>query len=158
MQHEESHPEQSPPNPQPENKKQCHYCHQKIHLDASVCQHCQHHQNRLIQYIQGYVLGLVFLIIEVSSRQFWEARKERITTQEVKCELLRVGFDLIDIGNNIYYALYRVPATTEKEREEMFGRIAALKKRLKEEHSRSHCPYFPEMDYPTKTFGLSPPP
>jgi len=158
MKHEESRREQSPSNPQPKNEKQCRYCRQEIRSDASVCQHCQRHQRRLWQYIQSYAILPTSIMVLVSVYQLWEAHKARITAEDVKCDLLEVGFDLIDIGNNIYYSLYRVPATTEEEREEMFGRIAALKKRLKKEYSRSNCRYFPVMDYPTKTFGLSSPP
>jgi hypothetical protein len=74
--------------------------------------------------------------------------------KNAQCNLIRLEFELIDISNNTFYLLYRVPATTEKDRVEMFGRIDELKKRLNEKHVQAGCPSFPQMFFPTKTFSL----
>lgn len=144
--------------------KPCRYCRHDIHKDASVCQHCNSDQRPIIHWIQDYSIVLSVLILLFGFLQYIETRTERITAEEAmdtahrtQCDLIRLGFQLIDISNNTFYLLHRVPATTEKDRKKMFQTIDTLRKKLTEEHSEAGCTSFPEMSYPTKTFGIPSP-
>lgn len=172
-------PEQSPPSPQPESQKLCRYCRQNIHKDAKACHHCRFHQSLFVQYFLSYGVLAVLVALGLSIFQLNEAWKERIAASEAvrnaesavananiavekakkaQCDLIRTGFQLIDLSNTTYYYILHRVALLNEWKLEIFSGIDDLKKRLKEEHSKSDCPAFPELFFPTKTVGVKLPP
>ena len=79
----------------PENtlkNRECKYCRQVIHSSASICHHCQQYQKGFDYFIAGYLPAIVALIaMLISWFQLNETRKERMTTERIKNEIVQIA-------------------------------------------------------------------
>jgi len=64
------------------NGKNCKYCLNRIHPDASVCQHCRYHQCGWLNYFQQFAFIVSIALLLVSIWQFKVASEQRTKAEE----------------------------------------------------------------------------
>ena len=162
------------------NQKLCRYCSMSISLYAKVCHYCNRNQNKYYRLFGGDIGILIsILLLVVTFAMFVLARQENIKASQAlreaqaaigkadaaaknasgaagqakraQCELIRVGFEVVNITNDLIVAAHRVHATfVPQDREMILRKINDLKKHLRTEHGKSECPDTSALKYPTR--------